>query len=279
MRRGIERLTSTVGVCLIGIFVGTASAQQAPPAQQAATTTKTTKVSNFEVISVDGNQLVVRGPAGTNEYTVPETFRFNVDGKEMSVHDLKPGMKGTAAVTTITTVKPVTVTEVRNGTVMSRTGNSIVVRTDDGIRMFSEGELDKRGVTITRNGQPINITDLRANDRLTATIVTSKPPQVMTEREVSATLAKAGDAAAGAASATAGAAKSAAGAAARAVTPNPSPATGAAAPSAPAGTTGAAEAPKRLPRTASSQPLVGVAGVVLLAIGAGLTLRRRRVAH
>src|SRR4249920_4033675 len=79
----------------------------------AQTTSTETNVRNFEVISVDGNKLVVRDERGTQELTVPDDFRFTVDGKQMSVSDLKPGMKGTATVTTTTTVKPVVVTEVR----------------------------------------------------------------------------------------------------------------------------------------------------------------------
>ena len=41
-------------------------------------------------------------------------------------------------------------------------------------------------------GKLAEISDFRANDKLTATIVTTKPPRVMTEREVNATLAKSG---------------------------------------------------------------------------------------
>ena len=200
MRRKIEQLVTIVGVCLVGVGVlsGTASAQQ--------TTTSTAKTQPFEVVAVDGNRLVVRGPDGAKEYTVPDDFRFTVDGQQLSVQQLKVGMKGTATVTTITTVKPVSVTEVRNGTVMQRSGNSIIVRTDDGIRMFSEVDVDRRGARLVRNGQPASITDFRAGDRLTATIVTEKPPQVMTEQQVNATLAPAAAAAAPAA----GAARSAA---------------------------------------------------------------------
>ena len=67
-------------------------------------------------------------------------------------------------------------TEVKNGTVMQNLGTSILVRTDDGMKMFSQSDIDKRGVKIMRDGQPAQISDFRANDRLTATIVTSKPP-------------------------------------------------------------------------------------------------------
>ena len=156
---------------------------------QTATTSETKK---FQVISVDGNQLVVKLPEGTREMTVPAGFQFNVDGKMLSVQELKPGMAGTATITTKTTVIPVTVTEVKNGTVMQAQGNSIIVRTDDGIKMFTQSDIDKRGVKIMRDGQPATISDFRTNDRLTATIVTAKPPRVMTEKEVQATLAKSG---------------------------------------------------------------------------------------
>jgi hypothetical protein len=248
MRREIERLATLVGVGLFTLFIGAASAQ----------TTRTATTRPFEVISVEGNQLVVRGPEGTKEYTVPETFRFTVDGKELSVHELKPGMKGMATVTTITTVKPVTVTEVKNGTVMKVAGNSVIVRGENGIRMFSEGDVATRNIRIMRGGSPIAISELREGDRLTATFITEKPPQVMTERQVNATLAKA---AAGTAAAV----------------PAASAPSGAMASGAPgsAGTTGAGGG-RRLPKTASPLPLVGASGALLLAIGAGLTVLRRK---
>ena len=117
----------------------------------------------------------------------------------MAARELKPGMKGTATITTQTTVTPVSVTEVKNGTVMQASGASIIVRTDQGIKMFSQGELDKRGVKIVKDGQPAEISDFHEGDKLTAVIVTSKPPRVMTQQQVNATLAKAAPAGASAA--------------------------------------------------------------------------------
>ena len=151
-----------------------------------------TQTKKFEVISVDGNRLVVKLPEGTRELTVAEDFRFNVDGKMLSVHELKPGMAGTATITTRTTTVPVTVTEVKNGTVMQVSGASIIVRTDEGIKMFTQGDVDKRGVKIMKDGMPAQLSDFHTNDKLTATIITSKPPRVMTEQQVQATLARSG---------------------------------------------------------------------------------------
>jgi LPXTG-motif cell wall-anchored protein len=223
----------------------------------AQTSTTTSQTKKFQVISVDGNQLVVKLPEGTRELTVPADFRFNVDGKELSVSELKPGMAGTATITTKTTVTPVTVTEVKNGTVMQNMGSSILVRTEQGMKMFSQGDIDKRGVKIMKDGKVVDISELRANDQLSATIITSKPPRVMTEQQVQATLAKSN---AGAGSAGAGTAAA--------------PARTTAAPAQTAPTSG--EAPKKLPKTASQLPVLGLAGLASLMVAFALAARRRR---
>ena len=122
---------------------------------------------------------MVRLPEGTREITVPNDFRFTVDGKPLSVQQLKPGMSGTATITTTTKSTPVTVTEVKNGTVVHAGGPSIIVRTEEGFRMFTQGEIDKRGVKILRAGKPALASDFRTGDKLSAVIITSMPPRVV----------------------------------------------------------------------------------------------------
>jgi len=235
------------------LVVCLAATAAAASAQQSTTTSET---KHFQVISVEGNKVVAKLPEGAREITVPEDFRFTVDGRQVSVHELQPGMKGTAKITTITTVTPVTVTEVRNGEVMQASGSSIIVKSANGIKMFNEGDIAKRNVTILKDGKPASIADFHTGDRLTATIVTEKPPKVMTERQVQATLTGATP------TATTGAAPAA---------------RTAAAPAAPAPTTGTGAAPARkLPKTASQVPLLGLLGALSLAIALGLSLGRRR---
>ena len=243
----------------------------------AQTATSTTETKKFQIIAVDGNQLVVKLPEGTRELTVPDDFRFNVDGKMLSVHELKPGMSGTANVTTKTTTVPVTVTEVKDGIVTKALGTSIIVATDGGYKMFSQSDIDKRGVKIMRSGKPAQISDFRENDRLTATIITSKPPRVMTQKEVNATLASSG--AAGSAGAGAAAAPAPAPSSAAAGKPAASAPSTAAAPSSTAAATSGGAAPRKLPKTASPVPLLGLAGLASLLAGLGLTVRRRRATH
>jgi LPXTG-motif cell wall-anchored protein len=229
----------------------------AAPAQQSTTTSSEAKT--FEVLAVDGNRLDVRLPEGTRELTVPDDFRFTVDGQQLSVQQLKPGMKGTATITTRTTVVPVTVTEVKNGTVMMRSGSSLIVRTDEGIRSFTQGDVDKRGVKIIRAGKPAQLSEFREGDVLSATIITSQPPKVLTEREVNATLAAAAPEPAPPAPPAA--------LAPPAVAQN-SPASAEPAPVPTSGT---------LPQTAGSWPLLVLGGVLSIGAGLGLAFRRRAV--
>ena len=246
---------------LVFLTAGVSSAQ---------TTSASTDVKKFEVIAVDGNDLVVRLPEGTRQINVPPGFVFTVNGKPLSVTDLKPGMSGTATITTTTTVTPVTVTEVKSGTVALVSGTAVYVRTPEGVRLFTQSELDKRGIKIFVDGKPRAVNELHEGNKLTATIITTKPPSIVTEKEVQATLAKTGAAPAAAAAA--------APAPAPAPAPRPAPAPSAAQAAPPAAAPAqqpVATTARRLPSTAGPLPTVALAGLVSLAIGAFATRRRR----
>jgi hypothetical protein len=230
------------GIVVAAAFVGvTATASQA---QETSTSTQTKK---FEIVAVDGNKLVVNLPEGTKELTVPDDFRFTVNGQPLSVQELKPGMKGTATITTQTTVTPVTVTEVKNGTVYERSAGSITVQTPEGFKRFSQGDLDKRGVKIVKGGKPVDLEDLNKGDKLSATIVTSMPPRVLSRKEVQASVA----------------------------TPEAAPPVATTGSSAPPPAAASAAPARTLPKTASSWPLVALLSVLSLGTGLALTVRRR----
>jgi LPXTG-motif cell wall-anchored protein len=250
--RSTGRVVFAIGA-MLSLTAALASAQ--------ATTSTTTETRQVEVIAVDGNDIVVRMEGTTRQLTVPEDFRFTVDGTQVSVHELRPGMTGTATITSRTTITPVTVTEVKNGTVAQVGGGSIVLRTDEGLKSFTQSDIDKRGIKIVRDGRPAQLSDFRTGDTLTATIITTLPPATVTERDVQANLASP-------------AAPIAAAATAPAAGASPSPAVGAL-PTPAVGTSGASE----LPKTGGILPLIGLAGLTSLAIGASLARRRRRAAR
>jgi LPXTG-motif cell wall-anchored protein len=114
-------------------------------------------------------------------------------------------------------------------------------------------------VKIVRDGKPAQVSDFRAGDRLTATIITTLPPATVTEQEVAATLAER--------------APDVVPAAVEIPSP-PSPAPVATSGSAPA----QAQTPARqLPKTAGPLPLIALAGLTSLAIAALARRRRRRL--
>ena len=260
------RLGAVIGVGLLATMTAL-SAQQQPP-----TSTTVTENKKFEIIAVDGNHVVVKNEAGQNqELTVPDSYKLTVDGRQVSVAELKPGMKGTATVTTTTTVKPVYVTEVKQAKVFRATGSTIVLTTPEGYRTVTAADAAARNATVYTDGQKVDFSSLHEGDVLTATIVTQKRPEILTERQVTAAISGAANATTNAAKAAAGAVASGATAAgnatARAATSTANAVTGAAG----AGTSTPA---RTLPKTASPFPLLLAIGLVSLLFGMGLTMRR-----
>lgn len=74
---------------------------------------QTTTIKNADVIKIVANTLVVRNEAGDyKSHTIPSGFKFLVDGKQVSLTDIKPGMKLTATIVS-TATKTVTESEVK----------------------------------------------------------------------------------------------------------------------------------------------------------------------
>jgi LPXTG-motif cell wall-anchored protein len=227
----------------------------ASPVLAQSTSTTSTEARSFEIMSVDGNKVLYKaGDGSIKEVVVPSDFILTVDGNRVTVHDLKPGMKGTAVVTTKTTTVPVTVTQVKDGEVLAVSGNTIIVRTKEGNKKFTTQDVRDRNVTVYKEGAPVELSQLRVGDRLSATIVTKHPPVVMTERQVQAAM------------------HSPAPAPVKVVASEPAPAAAEPAP-APAPETKMA---KKLPKTGSDLPLVALLGGLFLTAGLGLSIQRRR---
>jgi LPXTG-motif cell wall-anchored protein len=218
------------------------------------------------VVQVEGNTLVVKMASGDMRvFTPPADRRFMIDGRSLTLSQLRPGMTLTATATeTATTVMDRTV-QTLSGRDWYASGPTVILTLASGENRMYTVKSDDPVKFYDGEGKEMTVFDLRKGMNIKATKITEAPrTEFVTTAVVTGTAA--GAAAAGAAG-SAGAATGAA-AATKAPSATASPA-GSAAPA-------AASAPAKLPKTGSPMPLVGMLGGVSLAIGAGLTLLRRR---
>ena len=216
-----------------------------------AQTVVKSEVKSGMVIGKTDHSVIIKGDDGVvKEYEVPPGKTAMVDGKEVGLADLKIGT--TLSATFNTVEKPVVVktTTIKNGEVFKVNGSTLVTKENGklhtyqvpkGFRFNVEGVGEK------------GVEDLTPGMKLNATIVTSSTHMTHeTHRGKAAGMAPAEP------------------------TPVPMAAAPAPAPEPAAPMAEAAPAKKKLPKTASPMPLVGLLGGLSLVAGAGLRKLRSR---
>ncbi len=220
-------------------------------------TTKQVSVERATVEYVSGNDLVVKMQDGTVRHisNVSESARVIVGGKELGIHDLKPGMTLERTITTTTTPKVVT-------TVQSVTGKVWQVSPPSSVILTLEDGTNQR-FTIPKNqkfnvdGQMVDAWGLKKGMKVSATKVVEEPiTHVEQQHKLTGTY------------------------------PPPPPAPPAdvpiiiatsAPPAAPAAATEAA--PTALPKTASDLPLFGLIGAFSMLMMFGVRLINKNLSH
>jgi LPXTG-motif cell wall-anchored protein len=220
-----------------------------------------TTVERGEVVNVSGNDLVVKMEDGTirNFSDIPDSARVSVGGQQLSIHDLKPGMKLERTITTTTTPQVVTTVHTVTGTVWQvRPPLWVTLRLEDGsVEQFKIPQGQKFNV----NGKEMDAFGLKKGMEVSATKIVTVPENVISQQ--------------------------------RSVTGQmPPPPTEAVqgpvlivvqkqAPAqvAQAQPPAAQPQPQKLPQTASDLPLMGLIGALLLLSGALLVLVRSRSAR
>lgn len=247
--------TKVLLVVMVAAFAVMMGAQvQTSQNTSSGTPTHEVKVDRAEVLSVYGNDVIVKMEDGSIRHVanVPESTRVLVDGKELGVHDLKPGMKLQRTITTTTTPKMITTTQTVTGKVWHVSPpNSVILTLENG--QNQQFKVPK-GQKFTINGQETNVWDLKKGMTVSATKVVEEPITEVTEQRLLA---------------------------GKMPPPPPPPADApiliaSAAPTpAPEPTPAAEKAPEALPKTGSELPVVFSIGCLLLA-GSGVTRLFRR---
>lgn len=163
-------MTLRIACVLVGLVTFSAFGQ----------TSATVQVRNGKVAYVSGDDLVVKMADGTvRHFVVPKDFKFNIDGKQIGVQDLKVGTELTQTVTT--TRQNTEVSSVRNVDVTVRAVMAPYVTVTD-----AAGETKRYrvpdGTKFHIEGQDRTVFELRPGMRLQGTIVTETPKTVVNER-------------------------------------------------------------------------------------------------
>jgi hypothetical protein len=137
--------------------------------------TVSTQVESGEVVTVSGNDLVVKMADGTIRHfpNVPESARATVDGQQLGIHDLKPGMKLQRTITTTTTPKTITTVQSVTGKVWHVSPpNSVILTLEDGKNQkFKIPKNQKFNV----DGQMVDAWGLKKGMKIAATRVVEVP--------------------------------------------------------------------------------------------------------
>jgi len=237
-------------VCAI-LTVSMAAQVQTETSTSAGKATVQTTVEKGEVVTVSGNDLVVKMEDGSLRHiaNVPDSARVNVDGKMLGIHDLKPGMKLQRTITTTTTPKTITTVQSVTGKVWYiNPPSSVILTLEDGKNQ--QFKIPK-GQKFNVDGQTVDAWGLKKGMNVSATKVVEVPiTEVDKQRKLTGTM------------------------------PPPPPAPPADVPvlvvmaeevEVPAA---APAAPAALPKTGSPLPLIGLLGFLSLASWVGLKVVR-----
>jgi hypothetical protein len=186
MRSGLVSATGTVCIA----FALSAKAQvETTTTTTAGQSSQAVKVDRGEVLAVEGNDLIVRMADGSIRHfeNIPESAKATVDGKQLGIHDLKPGMKLQRTITTTTTPQIVTTVETVTGKVWHITPPlSIILTLENGTNQSFKIPKDQK---FKVNGEMVDAFSLRKGMVVTATKIVEVPVSVTSqEKSVSGTM-------------------------------------------------------------------------------------------
>ena len=172
-------ITLWATVCMSLLFAaivsGLALAQQTTAERVRGPATFSTSQVNGEVVQVEGNDLLVKLSTGDlKTFHVPETRKFHIDGRELSVHDLQPGTTLTATVKTTTTPVTVRTRSRLSGRVWYAASTTVILTLPDGQNKQYVVK-DEDNVRFTIGGRPATVFDLRKGMTVSAEKIVEAP--------------------------------------------------------------------------------------------------------
>ena len=228
---------SRIAACVLSLAFGPAALAQTPGSTTTESIAQKSRNISGVVETVAGNKVVLREADGLHEYNPPAGFKFQLDGRDVGVDEIKPGMSINAVVTDKVITRRVTVTNIESGTVAQVAPGGIVLKDQSGdLKSYNFKDPAGNEIYFVRDGKEVPLRSVKVGDRLSGTFVTTLPPQKISQRS----------------------------AVAKATEPS----------AAPEPAVVAAATPHKLPKTASPLPLIGL--LAALSAGIALSLRAAR---
>ncbi len=156
---------------------------------QSGASTEVVQVDRGEVMAVEGNDLIVRMENGSVRHfeNIPESAKVTVNGRQLGIHDLKPGMKLERTITTTTTPQLVTTIETVKGKVWYIAAPTTVILTlENGTNQSFKIPKDQK---FNVDGQMVDAFGLKKGMLVTATKIVEVPVSfVAQDRSVSGSM-------------------------------------------------------------------------------------------
>lgn len=170
------------GLLCVALSYGAQAQEQVSTYAETGPSVTTVQVRRGTVVYVSGNDVVIKGEDGQiRDYpNVPEDARVTVDGNQLSVHEVRPGM--TIERTTITTETPRVITTIKSvkGTIWQISPpTSVILTLENGKNQQFKIPPETKFFV---DGQQTDVFSLRPGMKVSATAVTEVPETVVTKQ-------------------------------------------------------------------------------------------------
>src|SRR5579859_74926 len=118
-REVVRGLLAAGALCIAFALTASGQVQTKTSTAVAGDATKSIKVERGTVVYVSGNSCVIKAEDGTLRHfdNVPESVTVTVDGKQLNIHQIQPGMKLEKQTITTTTPRMITTIKTVSGKV------------------------------------------------------------------------------------------------------------------------------------------------------------------
>jgi hypothetical protein len=182
-RRMLEGFAPVVAALCLAFAVSAGTQVQITTTTKTGQSSAVVRVERGEVFAVEGNDLIVKMGDGSIRHfeNIPESAKITVDGKELGIHDLKPGMLLQRTITTTTTPKVVTTIQTVKGKVWYvNPPLSVILTLEDGTNQSFKIPKDQK---FNVDGQMVDSFSLKKGMQVTATKIVEVPMSVTTQQK------------------------------------------------------------------------------------------------